>query len=101
MADNEFENEQAFSFRPNGAHNDGLDISSAVALTIPDGARKLLIQALDQNIRFSLDGTTPTATKGFQIAAEDPPLVIPLSSVTTVTVIEETTTADMQYQFGY
>ena len=101
MIDNEFQNSEAFSFRPNGAHNDGLDISSAVALTIPAGATKLLIQALTQNIRFTLDGTTPTATVGFQIVAGDPPLVIPLSSVTTITVIEETATADMQYQFGF
>ncbi len=89
-----------FGLIPIGAHNDGLDISSAVALNIPSGATKLLIQALTQNVRFTVDGTTPTASKGFQLKAGDPPVVIPISSGTSVKVIEEAATADLQYQFG-
>lgn len=87
-------------FAPWGSHNDGLDISSAQVLTIPTGSRKIMIQALTQNVRFTLDSTTPTASKGFQLYAGDPPLVIPIDPTTTFTVIEETATADLQIQFG-
>lgn len=89
-----------FYHRPVGAHNDGLVISSAVTITIPDGATKVLMQALGQNVRFTLDGTTPTATTGFQLKAGDPPVSIPVAGAT-LKVIQEAATADLQYQFGY
>lgn len=91
-------------FNPIGAHYDGTAISSATALTPPAGlaagAAKLLIQALTQNVRYTLDGTTPTASKGFQLVAGDPPIIIPVDSSTVVKVIEEAATADIQYQWG-
>lgn len=90
----------ALAFNPLGAHNDGATISSATTLTPPSGATKLLIQAMSQNVRFTLDGTTPEAAKGFQLKAGDPPLLIPLGNSTTVKVIQEAATADLQYQFG-
>jgi hypothetical protein len=93
-------NDAIYGLVPLGAHNDGLAISSAVALTVPAGATKLLIQTLTQNVRFTLDGTTPTATKGFQLKATDPPVVIPISTGVAVKVIQEAATADLQYQFG-
>ena len=85
---------------PVGSHKIGTVISSAVTLTPPATATKLLIQALDQNIRITLDGTTPTATTGFQLAAADPMLLVPLGNDTTIKVIEEAATADIQYQWG-
>lgn len=89
-------------FDPIGAHQDGAVITGAVVLTDtkPDDATKLLIQALGQNVRYTLDGTVPTATKGFQLKAGDPPVIIPLHSSTVVKVIEESATADLQYQWG-
>lgn len=87
-------------FNPLGAHNDGLAISAAATLTPAAGATKLLIQALDQNVRYTLDGTTPTATKGFQLKAGDPPIIVPVDADTTVKLIEEAATADVQYQWG-
>lgn len=92
------------SFNPIGAHNDGTAISTAVTLTPPSGlaagVARLLIQAIGQNVRYTLDGTPPTATTGFQIVAGDPPIVIPIAPGTTVKVIEEAATADIQYQWG-
>jgi hypothetical protein len=89
------------AFTPVGAHNSGLAISSAVSLTIPAGASKLMIQALTQNVRFTLDGTAATTSLGFQLKAGDPPVIIPLAPLTPVVkVIEETATASLQYQFG-
>lgn len=87
-------------FNPLGAHNDGLAISAAQTLTPAAGATKLLIQALDQNVRYTLDGTTPTATKGFQLKAGDPPITLPIGGDTTVKVIQEQATAVLQYQWG-
>lgn len=87
-------------FDPVGSHNDGTAISSAVTLVNPPGATKLLIQALDQNVRFTLDGSAPTASRGFQLKAGDPPVIIPIGATTTVTVIQESATADLQYQYG-
>lgn len=87
-------------FTPVGAHSDGATISSATVLTAPAGANRLLIQALTQNVRYTLDGTTPTATKGFQLKAGDPPVLIPFRAGIVITVIEETATADLQYQWG-
>jgi len=85
---------------PVGSHSDGVDISSAVTLTPATGSVKLLIQALEQNIRYTLDGTVPTASKGFQIKAGDPPITIPIGDDTVIKVIEEAATADMQYQWA-
>jgi hypothetical protein len=87
-------------FRPAGSHYDGTVISSAVTLTPVSGATKLYIQALDQNVRFTLDGTTPTSVKGFQLKAGDPLICIPLAVGTTIKVIEEAATADIQYLWG-
>jgi len=84
-----------------GQHSSGLDVSSAVILTPPLDASRLLIQALDQNVRYTLDGvTTPTAALGFRLTAGDPPLVIPIAPDTIVQVIEEVATASLQFQWG-
>ena len=88
------------NFNPVGAHNDGATISSATTITIPDGATKIMIQALTQNVRLTLDGTAPTTSKGFQLQVGQLPVTLPLGRSTVVKVIEEAATADLQYQFG-
>lgn len=88
-----------WEFTPVGSHYDGTTISSAVVLSSTKPAPKILIQALTQNVRYTLDGTTPTATTGFQLAAGDPPTLIYVGD-STFTVIEEAATADIQYQWG-
>ncbi len=90
-------------FKRIGAHVSGPTISSAVVLsdTAPANAKKLLMQAITQNIRYTLDGTTPTSTVGFQLRAGDPPVIIPYwPGDVTITVIEETSGAKLQYQWG-
>jgi hypothetical protein len=88
------------TFIPVGSHNSGLAISTATTLTTPAGATKLMIQTLTQNVRFTMDGTVPTATVGFQMMAGDPPIILPVGSYNAVKVIQEDATASMQYQFG-
>jgi hypothetical protein len=93
-------------FTPVGNHIAGTDISSAT--TIMPGemgvdlpADKVMIQTTAQNIRYTLDGTTPTPTVGFQLKATDPPRqIIIRAGEVTLTVIEETGGAVLQVQFG-
>jgi hypothetical protein len=89
-----------FGFNPIGAHAEDTSVSSATTLTAPTGATKLLLQALTKNVRYTLDGTTPTASKGFQLTAGDPPVLIPLKAGQSVILIETEASADIEYQFG-
>jgi hypothetical protein len=86
------------TYAPVGAHSSGATISSATTLTKPEGANQILIQALIQNVRFTLDGTTPTTTVGFQLLAGNPPVIIAVPGAS-MKVIEEAATASLQYQW--
>lgn len=46
-------------------------LSSATALTVPDGTGLVMIQAETQSIRWRDDGTNPTASVGMIIAVGD------------------------------
>ena len=85
-------------YLPIGSHTSNSSLSAATSITVPSNASGILAQALTQNVRFTLDGTTPTATLGFQLKAGDPPLLIPVGPGRTVRLIEETATANLQYQ---
>jgi hypothetical protein len=92
----------ALTFNPVGPHGGGttFDITVAHVITRPDGANKLLIQALTQNVRYTINGTNPSATLGFQIVASDAPVIIPFEANTEITVIQETAGAEVQFQWG-
>lgn len=82
---------------PTDTHETDATLSSAKTLTPPVGATGLLIQVEDQNIRIRLDGVNPTASMGFQLKPEQGVVRIDVMSGMTVRVIEETTTASIQY----
>lgn len=82
-----------------GAHVADTDVAAVHTLTPPNGALHLLIQALEQNVRYTLDGTDPTASVGFQLRAGDPPIIIIVPTNVTLKVIEETAGAVLQYQW--
>lgn len=86
------------TYAPIGSHSSGALISTAATLTKPEGANSILIQALVQNVRFTLDGTTPTASVGFQILAGNPPMIIAVPEAS-IKVIEEVASASLQYQW--
>lgn len=90
----------ALSLSPVGAHTANSSLSSAATISIPDGATKIVMQAITQNIRYTLGGTAPTTTLGFQLKAGDPPITVPVGAGTTFKFIEETATATLQYQFA-
>lgn len=82
---------------PKGSHTVDATISSATAIAVA-GADAVLIQATGQNIRFTLDGTTPEAAVGFVLYAGGDPVLVDLSQGITLTVIEESATATLHYQ---
>lgn len=65
----------------------------------PAEAEWLLVQALTQNARYTLDGTTPTAALGFQLKAGDPPMLIPLGKDLYPRFFPETAGTILQYQW--
>lgn len=98
---------QIAPFDPIGPHVSNLNISTQQVLTPPmtttGSADKILIQALDQNVRFTLDCTLPIGTgttHGFRLIANDPPVIIGISQGLCLTVVQEAATAELQYQWG-
>jgi hypothetical protein len=63
-------------------------------------ATQVMLQAQTQNVRLTLDGTDPTTSKGFQIKAGDPAVILSVYGGQTLKLIEEATTAVLDYQFG-
>jgi hypothetical protein len=91
-------NPNAFSLV--GVHQQDTTISTATVLTLPSGANGLLMQATGQNIRYTLDGSTPTASKGFVLVSNAAPVLVTFpTDDTVVTVIEATASAAVEFQF--
>jgi hypothetical protein len=91
-----------FAIAPVGAHTTNSSLSSAVTLTQPSGASRILLQAFTQNVRFLFTETTnttvPTASVGFRLlAGERIDLSVPTGCL--LKVIEETASASIQYQW--
>jgi hypothetical protein len=92
-------------FTPVCNHISNLVVSAAQEITpgllgCPQQAPKVLLQTTGQNIRYTLDGTTPTAAIGFQLKSTDPPLLVNIVGHVVLTVIEETANALVELQFG-
>jgi hypothetical protein len=86
-------------FNPVGAHTTDTTVSTATTITRPDGGNRLLMQCVTQNIRYTLDGTTPTASVGFRLAAGDSVEIV-LGAAAVVKVIEETASAVVGWQWA-
>lgn len=69
-------------------------------LYVPPGATCVMIQACAQNIRYTLTGSNPTTTFGFQLVAAAQPIVINLNNKTFLKFIRETAGAVLQITFG-
>ena len=86
-----------------GSHIANASLASVVTLTQPANAKRILVQAFTQNVRFLFAEITntalvPTATLGFRLlAGERIDLSIPSQSI--LKVIEETASASIQYQW--
>lgn len=86
-------------FSPVGSHVSNGSISSATTITIPANCNGILWNAKTQNVRYTLDGTTPTASVGHVLLASGGTELLPLGTGVILRVIEETTTAVLNYQF--
>jgi len=83
------------------SHTEVTDLSSIRTVNTPKGVSYILVQALTQNIRYTLDGTNPTTSSGFRLTAGNDPLLIPLIATRSVLkFIEETSGAVLEYQYG-
>jgi len=68
----------------------------------PQGATLLLVQALVQDIRLTLsEDATPAADRGFELVADDPAVLVPVSSRTVVRFFAEAAGAILEYQWGF
>ena len=89
------------AYHPKGAHVANSSLSNAVTLTNNDDevVSGILVQALVQNIRYTLSNTTPSSTVGFQLKAGDPPVRVDLDEGMSIRFIEESASATLQYQW--
>lgn len=90
------------SFDPIASHGQyaGGLLASVQSPGKPDGATSIVVQCFTQNVRFTLDGSAPTATRGFRITAAADPMLIPVSANAQIRFIEEAASAVLSYQWG-
>lgn len=75
--------------------------AGVLTLSLPLHAEFLLMQAITQNVRYTLDGTAPTAGGlGFQLKAGDPPVMVHLKAGVVMKFLREASGAILQYQYG-
>jgi hypothetical protein len=83
-----------------GAHISDTDMTAVHTMTPPAGARRLVAQALDENVRFRLDGGDPSTSVGFQLKAGDPPLEIMVPTNVVLKMIGEAPGAILEYMWA-
>lgn len=74
--------------------------ASVQELSLPLHARGILMQAITQNIRYTLDGSTPTASSGYQLLASDPPLYIEITKGMRLRFLREASGAVLEYEYS-
>lgn len=88
-----------FTPMANQPHRSNL-VNTLFTMNIPIGCSEVLVQATVQNIRYTVNGTNPTAASGFVLISGNDPLVIPVTGNTVLKFIAETAGAILQHQFG-
>lgn len=102
-----FVTEQPFRPAPNVdaegvfPHTTWTDMDVIREIPTQKGVYEVLVQALDQNIRFTLGGALPSATSGFRLTAGNDPIAIPLvHGRTQLRLVEEIAGATLEWQYG-
>lgn len=88
-----------YSIENKGSHTRNASLSSAVSISVPVGANVLWIAAETQNVRLTLDGTTPTSTIGMPLYAGQAGERVPVAYGMTVKIIEAASGGVVNYQF--
>lgn len=92
-----------FPFTPqaNETHQSSIMAAGVFELGIPKGAYEVLVQANGDNVRYTLDGTDPSASSGFRLTAGNDPIAIPvIQGRTRIKVVREADGSVLEYQFG-
>jgi hypothetical protein len=84
--------------RPNGAHFTQALSASVFTLTVQPGSAAVLVQAVGNSARITLDGTDPTASSGFMLRAGDQPTLIAVTGHI-LKFIQAGVGAAIEYQF--
>ncbi len=83
-----------------GNHTSATIGSDVTTLTPPTNAVGILVQLETDNVRYTIDGTTPVAgTTGFILYKENPPLLIDIGQNVTLKMTRVTADATLQYQW--
>jgi len=85
-----------------GSHTAQAVSTSVVTVSAATGAKGILLQAIDGDVRFTLDGTDPVAaTTGFLLYDGHDPLVVDFGdNVTSLKFVSDAGGAcEVQYQF--
>jgi hypothetical protein len=77
-----------FKLKAVGSHTSVAALTVPATLTQATGTDFLAVQAFGGPVRYTIDGTTPSATVGFRIAENDSDL-IPCADAAVIKVIEE------------
>lgn len=84
----------------NQAHQTVTIGGAVYTLNIPQGVARVMVQALVQNVRYTLDGTAPTTVVGFQfIAAAEPRVLDVVGGRTVISFFEEVGGAILEIQY--
>lgn len=79
-----------------GSHEQITGLNTVKTPTLPAGCRKALVQAETQNVRYTVDGTTPSSTNGILIIAGQAPVSITVEAgLDTIKFIEATASAKL------
>jgi hypothetical protein len=78
-----------------------LDLGVVAGINVPQGVRYLLVQAIDQNIRYVISGdvSDPSQTSGFQLIAGNDPLAISVLGGQRIEFIAEAAGARLEMQY--
>ena len=82
------------------AHQSATLAATVLTLNTPTAAQEIVVQAVTENIRFTMDGTAPSATFGFQLVAGNVPVQITITQFTTLRFFREAAGAILEYQYG-
>ena len=82
-------------------HETWTDMAAIREIPTMEGVHEVLVQALDQNIRYTLGNAAPSATSGFRLTAGNDPIAIPLvAGRTRLRLVEEAAGATLEWQYG-
>ncbi len=92
-------NKDAFIPLSGSAHNSYIMGATVLTLSVPLNANGIMVQALTQNIRYTLTGTDPSISRGFQLKAGDPPRFLGICKGVTLKFFREASGAVLEYEY--